>query len=178
MLSFTGEVVNADVLLKWSTAMEINSDYFIVEKSIDGINFNEIGRVAAAGNSDQILDYRMLDPKVEAGVIYYRLVQYDYDGASEVFGPIAVSTNGSIGNIITFPNPTVNTVSVTLPEMGSDAQLVILDINGKEMYNETIDSHRGTLQMDIDVSQLPHGIYYVRYGNLKEGYVNKMIQIL
>ena len=165
LLDFSGELVNTDVLLKWSTASEINSDYFMVEKSIDGINFEEIGRISAAGNSTEILDYRMIDPNVEAGVIYYRLVQYDFDGVSETFGPIAVSTNGTKGDIITFPNPTEDNISVTLPEMASDAQLVIMDINGKEMYNETVESHRGTLQMNIDVSALPRGIYYVRYGN-------------
>jgi hypothetical protein len=179
LTSFTGELVAQDVHIKWQTAMEENADYFIVEKSMDGENFTEIGKVSAAGTSNDILDYMMIDPNVEAGVIYYRLVQYDFNGDNETFGPVVVNTGDKKNaKIITFPNPTVDEISVTLPEMGNAGELSIVDVTGKEVYISTVESHRGELEVSIDVSALPRGIYYVRFGNLTDGYMTEMIQLL
>jgi hypothetical protein len=54
-LTFKGSLQNNAALLQWETANEVNTSHFVVERSIDGINFNPIGTVAAAGSSTTTL---------------------------------------------------------------------------------------------------------------------------
>jgi len=79
-------------LLKWQTSSEHNSSHFIVEKSITG-DFNNssiIGNLMGSGNSQEIIDYDLLDMKVEPTINYYRLIQYDFDGEYKVYPIIAI----------------------------------------------------------------------------------------
>src|SRR5690606_16419073 len=70
--------------LSWSTASEINNDYFIIERSTDGGDFKAIAMVAGAGNSTNLIDYEFTDRSPVTGRSYYRLRQVDYDGRSSV----------------------------------------------------------------------------------------------
>ncbi len=92
LFSFVGENKGDYNLLKWSTASEINNDYFIVEKSEDAIDWQKIGTLNGAGNSSIKLDYEMRDHNVSSTLTYYRLTQVDFDGNKEVFDPIAVTS--------------------------------------------------------------------------------------
>ena len=77
--------------LYWSTASEINNDYFLIEESIDGKVWREAGKVNGVGNSIQTHNYSLnINPKE---LTYYRLSQHDFDGNNEVFKSIAVYCN-------------------------------------------------------------------------------------
>lgn len=91
LVSFTGELINKQVLLKWATATEINSDYFTLERSVDAINFNEIGIVASYGTTINTHNYTYLDTKPIEGISYYRLKQTDYDGSFKIFNIIPIN---------------------------------------------------------------------------------------
>ena len=81
LLSFTARPLqNEFVKCEWQTASEINSDYFLVQRSIDAINFEIVGSVSAAGYSNSILEYEFDDHEPYDGVSYYRLQQFDRDG--------------------------------------------------------------------------------------------------
>jgi hypothetical protein len=90
LLSFTGKEESGRTRLDWKTASEINNDYFIIERSTDGIYWNEIIRTNGAGSSQLVLSYTEYDFSPFAGINYYRLTQVDYDGQSETFNIIAV----------------------------------------------------------------------------------------
>ena len=62
----------------WQTASEQNSDYFILEKSTDGVNWFNLDRILAAGNSTSTLNYNVLDNNVD-NYNYYRLMQFDVE---------------------------------------------------------------------------------------------------
>ena len=82
LTSFTAQKQNDHTLLQWSTASETNSKDFIVQRSHDGNNWNKIGTVAAAGNSQSTTNYNYVDNNPSAGINYYRLLQTDIDGKS------------------------------------------------------------------------------------------------
>lgn len=179
LISFTGEVVGNDAHIKWQTASEINSEYFIIEKSLDGKNYVHLNTIDAAGNSTEILNYMIIDPNMEDGNVYYRLTQYDFNGANEVFDPIVLNKKSAEqGRIKVSPNPGVDVVNVVLPPSKNAGDLVILDMVGKEVYHQTIEANRTTSSLDIDVAALPKGMYYIRFGNDKEGFISQMIQLL
>ena len=82
LLSFAAKEISGNLIqLDWKTASETNNDYFIVEKSTDGMNFTPIGLVKGSGNSTINHNYSFLDKKNEGiQLYYYRLQQVDYDG--------------------------------------------------------------------------------------------------
>ena len=80
LLYFKGSVYNSDNILHWSTASEDNNDYFTIEKTKDGIDWEILTRESGAGNSSNQLYYSSVDENVESIINYYRLKQTDYDG--------------------------------------------------------------------------------------------------
>jgi hypothetical protein len=91
LLNFSGQCKNGANNLTWSCATETNNDYFVIERSIDGMNFDEVARIDGAGNSTQQTNYSYSDESfVKDTINYYRLKQVDYNGASEYFNIIAI----------------------------------------------------------------------------------------
>ncbi|PJF33793.1 MAG: hypothetical protein CUN57_01220, partial [Phototrophicales bacterium] len=89
------------VSLEWTTASEINNDYFTIERSFDGRNFESIGQVKGAGNSFEEINYSFVDESI-AGIssnriVYYRLKQTDYDGVFTYSDVISVELGESKG---------------------------------------------------------------------------------
>ena len=80
LLYFKGSEYNSDNILHWSTASENNNDYFTIEKTKDGIDWEVVNREHGAGNSSNQLYYSSADENIESIINYYRLKQTDYDG--------------------------------------------------------------------------------------------------
>ena len=96
LTSFTARQEESTVYLAWSTASEINSDYFQIERSPDGTNFKTLSRQPAAGDSQQELIYRYTDEGAAnrfSGTLYYRLRMVDFDGSLEYSDITAVALN-------------------------------------------------------------------------------------
>lgn len=97
---------STDVLLSWATAEEENFDYFTVERSHNGVDFAEVGRVYGSGvNTKERRDYELIDTNPLSGTSYYRLKAIDYDGTVEYFKPtyVNIEQQGFSANI--YPNP-------------------------------------------------------------------------
>ena len=90
LMYFNATPVKDGVLVEWSTASEYNSDYFSLERSIDGQSWKQVQEVQAAGNSTSRIDYDYLDQDPIHGLSYYRLKQIDYDGTEELFETVFV----------------------------------------------------------------------------------------
>jgi hypothetical protein len=73
-------VSHDNVMVEWTTATESASDYFTLTRAPDGINYDELHRIAAAGYSNQVITYRVTDHHPFPGINYYRITQTDYDG--------------------------------------------------------------------------------------------------
>jgi len=76
--------------LKWGTASEQNSSHFHIEKSNDGDNWSVIGEKQSVGNSQSVITYHYLDYNIQTNTVYYRLIQYDFNGDFEIFDPIVI----------------------------------------------------------------------------------------
>lgn len=105
LTSFNAFENNRDVDITWSTATEQNNEHFIVERSEDARNYQEIARVDGAGNSQHRIDYSIVDPSPSVGWHYYRLTQVDYNGQYEVFDGQVVPVYIRGAPEIVFPNP-------------------------------------------------------------------------
>src|SRR5690606_15403615 len=91
---------------------EADNDYFGIERSSDGVNFKQIGKVAGTGNSYKLTDYSFVDYTPKSGQTnYYRLRQVDVTG-SYAFSKICAVTFEGSQTISVFPNPVLNKFSV------------------------------------------------------------------
>jgi hypothetical protein len=96
LLSFTGQNVGIRAnKISWITASEWNNESFTLERTLDGMHFEEIGQLSGAGTSMQALDYFVIDADYPSDINYYRLKQTDYDGQF-TYSPI-VSIDNRIG---------------------------------------------------------------------------------
>jgi hypothetical protein len=97
------------VLLEWETASEINNDYFTIEKSHDGLNYDEIGNIEGNGTTNNTFNYSFIDRETSVGA-YYRLKQTDFEGVFKYEGFLFQDYLDQQENEITFyPNPNNST---------------------------------------------------------------------
>jgi hypothetical protein len=167
LLSFTARANGRAVRLDWSTAQEINNDYFTIERSEDGVEFQEIMVVRGAGNSNSIRRYNIDDKDPVIGRAYYRLKQTDFDGQNVTFNMVMVNMSGAPLTISVqqdvFPNPFTEKFQMgfNVEERGS-AKVTIIDIQGKVISNSTINVSKGLNQYSFENgSALPKGLYFV-----------------
>lgn len=84
----------------WSTATESRNDYFLVERSTNGENWQPVHKREAVENSTERQDYVYEDTDFERGVVnYYRLSQTDLDGTHEILD-VATADNGAASRTI------------------------------------------------------------------------------
>ena len=140
LLNFKATLQSEAVQLDWTTATEINSNNFAIQRSTDGINFSEIGSVMAAGNSTIEKSYSFADIQyLEAGsdVLYYRLQLNDKDGKNNYSQVQIVKLNASATFLKTYPNPVHSQLSVLFSAASSKITILrISDLNGKELYRQ------------------------------------------
>jgi hypothetical protein len=157
LLSFNADLSGEVVQISWATAAEINNDFFTLERSTDGIDWESIGEEAGAGNSIIRLDYNFTDYNPIPGFSYYRLKQTDYDGQYEYFTAVVVLYEPD--NLFkVFPNPFTDQVNITTSSDLSNASIFVKNVNGHEEMSETFASSH---QAKIDLSNLPVGVYFV-----------------
>lgn len=171
LLSFTA-IANAKngVDLTWVTALEINNDFFTIERSKDGVNFEEVTNVAGAGNSSETRTYNTVDENPAAGVNYYRLKQTDFDGAFE-YSSIASVNIGSTEptvEVTVYPNPANvgQQIQVNIGTADADYTIEVYEIgSGKLIFKGLSAGQHNQLQMP---QGLAVGAYLVRVANETE----------
>lgn len=89
-INMIGYTDGAHNYIEWSTSSEYNSSHFIIERSIDGIDYEYVATVLASGNTTLQSNYRVIDVTPYIGTSYYKLLQYDYDGAFEILKVISI----------------------------------------------------------------------------------------
>lgn len=166
LMDFSAVKKDAVVLLEWSTASEINNQYFELERSIDGVDFQVIKKIDGAGNSNSILEYSYIDDSPLNGVNYYRLKQTDFDGKFSLSNIRAVRMES--GEISIYPNPTSGLVNIE--NYSKLKSISIADVNGKLL--RTFNSSDGP----IDFSGLMNGIYFLRIETATETISKKLVK--
>lgn len=101
LVNFYGKHYGENIKLFWTTASEVNNDYFIIYKSYDGIIYDELDHVDGSGNSNVYINYEFLDDQICDTIVYYKLRQVDYDGNYTESDPIAIqcTENNNDGEI-------------------------------------------------------------------------------
>ena len=164
LLSFEGQCANENVIVRWTTASEHNSLNFIVQRSEDGTTWADVQTVAAAGNSNTILDYAIEDLGAARGVKYYRLIQTDQDGVQKIYGPIQTNCGSDALSFLTFPNPSTDefTIIFGATDIHGDVILTVSDATGKVVRNAALYIEKGTTSMMVPSLDLSPGVYQLK----------------
>ncbi len=183
LIGFTATKESNKIYLSWSTAAEINNDYFEIERSVDGSEYYAIIKVKGAGTTSKLSQYYEFDTQPNQGISYYRLKQVDYDGKTKIYNPIKIKflENNKTPLITTFPNPvdagTIANLSISGFSPSTNVLVVLRDLNGKEVYTKIVltDLYGETFTA-LDVEQhLPAGVYIVVGSSDDKIYNHKLI---
>lgn len=159
LISFDVKAQSDGVLANWTTSNETNNDYFTLERSFDGEDFEDVLRVKGAGTTREDRYYEVLDNPGSAGDIYYRLKQTDFDGKTSISYTRRVRLEVTPFFVKMYPNPVDgNEFNIVLPASDYAASVQIMNSAGQVVYSGTTRSSTNTL----NVSELPRGIYFVR----------------
>lgn len=170
LISFNAKKINHhQVLTEWVTATETNNNYFTLEKSKEGINWEMFGTVKGAGNSSQKLNYFLVDEHPFSGISYYRLKQTDYDGKFVYSQLESVNFEASeTSSFSIYPNPinsTSSDLSLTLSGLqpNSSTLVVLRDVFGKEYYSKVVlTENNGSASIILESSMpLSPGVYLI-----------------
>ncbi len=164
LLYFTGAKNGDTNRLNWATASEENTAYFEVERSKDGLNFEAVARVAAAGNSSTTLTYVANDMQPLSGISYYRLRTVDLDN-SEGFSNIISLERAVKGTdlVALFPNPASTQITYQLMAESADELTVkVIDALGRVNSSQVVQVNAGLNSQTLEISKLSPGLYYLQ----------------
>lgn len=177
---------NGDVNnLYWSTASEINTQKFMIQRSVDAINFEEIGEVQATGNSNNLKNYSFIDENPFFGENLYRLKIVDMDGSYKHSKLLSIqvqqaSIKKSTGIANIYPNPCNQQLFVDFitTEENETYYYTIFNHFGQILINNAIALSNGKHIIEINVSDVANGEYFLSFYNKKRNikYEKKFIK--
>ncbi len=160
LASFEAKAEKRGNHILWSTISEINSDYIEVQSSPNGsTKWETIGVQIAKGESTSRIDYELFDYNPYQ-VTYYRLNAVDKDGKAEFSNTINVRRSDVLGQMTLSPNPANNVITVqTTSEIETNGTINIIGMAGKLMEKRTVNLIKGLNTINVDLENLPAGLY-------------------
>jgi len=161
LLNFNGKAEKPGVNhLYWQTATESNSSHFTVQRLRTQDQFEDIGDVPAAGNSNEIRQYEFVDNNAPDGYAYYRLKQVDKDGQEYYSNVIMVGiATDPVRLINTYPNPVENELYLSIQSDGTPFKLILMDQQGHQWILDDAISYHGNLKLKYDMTNFAPGTY-------------------
>lgn len=161
LLFFAAEIAGNGVTLNWATAAELNSSHYVIQRSSNGLNFDDIATVEAAGFSIERVDYSYTDKAPLDETSYYRLKQVDIDGQFELFNVVAANYAYSTLRVYTYPNPVEQGELMTIRRTANfreEAIVRMFSLTGELVLDTKIPAGKAILQVESNIAP---GIYQV-----------------
>jgi hypothetical protein len=172
LINFTGICTSNQTILNWSTATEINNDFFLIERSADGIAFESIAKVNGNGNSADLKYYNFTDNNPLNGMSYYRLKQTDFDGTSTYSGIITVNCDeGDAEQILVYPNPVDRQLTIVLTGFMNMKSVEIINSCGQVVYRDKVQQ-----QANIATETFTAGMYLIKIQTTKGIQLKKFVK--
>jgi len=147
-------------IAEWTTQSETDNDYFVIEKSTNGLDWEIVTKVRGAGNSSSPINYDIYDNRCYFGVSYYRLKQVDFNG-DFTYSAINTLNFDDIIGISVYPNPSSNKITVSAHGVNID-DCNLYNTYGQNISSSIIINELGSNQISITTSHLPNGVYLIK----------------
>jgi len=149
MITMSAECCDKGRILTWATASETNNNYFEIQRSVDGINWDKVAEVDGAGNSNQQINYNYIDEDLMFVPLYYRLKQIDYNGKFELFDILSVESCSQSNLNVT--NNGDSKLSISINSKGNDILHVCLyNLIGEKLSENALSIQKGNNMFSID----------------------------
>lgn len=162
-LGLDAELNYGRVHLAWETLTELNNDFFSVERSFDGLNFEKIGQLEGQVYSNEPVAYSFTDHFPMGGEMIYRIRQTDIDGKSSFSPRVAVQVPHTT-NISVFPNPQTDaqfTLRLEGMEAGSKARITMFQLTGQVVFDREETLSHPTEEISFN-QELAPGMYWMK----------------
>lgn len=184
LLLFTAQNNNENVLIKWTTASEVNNRGFYVQRSINGKSFESLGFIKGAINSSNLQQYNYTDVKAfeftGMSTLYYRLLQVDLNGKETPSNVLIVTREKSSSQLLTvYPNPFENDLNIKLSvEESSQIKIELFDSEGRPITQRDFEVVKGSNILNLsDLDGLSKGVYLVKVTGNNINAVIRMIKL-
>ncbi len=153
-------------MLLWETLTEKNVQWHIVERSVDGIKWMEVGRKAGQMDSQSPVKYELED-RAPLAKAYYRLRSVDFDGAENLSNTIVLTRKGEhFGITAAFPSPTKDQVTVQFASLKEENVTIrVMDFSGRLVLVQQFAADNGINEAVLQLDGLQAGVYLVRISN-------------
>lgn len=164
LLEFNANADGQHVNLTWSTATEINNDYFTIEKSANGVDFELLNTTPGKGTCAVRSNYFTVDQNPFAGTSYYRLKQTDLDGNEEYLKTVAVTIAEKSQNMTSaFVSIRDHHIFLSFnAENNSQSQITLFDGAGRLLNTEKIIVTPGINTLELKNTPTANGVYFIR----------------
>jgi parallel beta-helix repeat protein len=167
---FDARAMGRDAELSWTTGSEINSSHFVIERSIDNINYSAVGRVRSNGISSRSINYQFVDENVAQNTgsttVFYRLRAVDVDGSFSISPIRRVSFLQDLGKgaVVAYPNPFTQTVNIAIEsQLITSGDIIVYDIYGRLVAQQSINLIEGTNTVELkQLQSTDAGVYFVK----------------
>jgi len=164
---------NNQIEIFWTTASELNNNFFTVEKSRDGIIFIELTMIEGAGTSFTPLNYQTEDANPFPGTNYYRLKQTDFNGEVSYSTIISVQPEQSVLNVSSYYDPNSSTLIVTIHSATTEtANVKLYDVAGIRIQLLEVATNS---EFRIGVQDFQAGIYFLKVNTGSKSIIQKII---
>ncbi len=174
LLNFNAKATAKTIDLTWATATELNNNYFSIERSTNGSDFEELTRVQGAGNSTLIRNYSFTDANPANGVNYYRLRQTDFNGVNTASKVVAATLNTAQLNLTVTKNSNNELgLSIEAPE-AIQSIIEVTDIAGKVIQKTSAALQKGYNTLTLG-SLSQQGMYFVKVTTTTQTVSKKLV---
>ncbi len=179
LIYFNAKTIGEKVELTWKTASERNNSHFIIERSYNARNFEEVGRVEGKGDSNSEVTYSFVDSKPFSGRSYYRLKQVDLDavvngsiqkGEETLSRIVSVEVDKTAAMSVS-PNPSSEYFEIKLEVPTQISKWKLVDVNGRLIKDNGTGSR-------VNLTNLSPGEYIVEVTTVNgDKYTKKVIKL-
>lgn len=164
LIYFEASCYNNVIQLDWETASEHNNDYFLLQRSVDGIEYRTVGQISGNGNSVSNKQYAYIDMDIPMQAVYYRLIQVDYNGEKTKYAVIEINCHlenkSTIDLNVLRATPTSIDLLVSTSET-INGKIAIYSLSGRLIREKNQIFDEGTNKVVLNFAQLPYTGYIV-----------------
>jgi len=164
-----------NVRVSWTTASEVNNNYFTVQRSDDGFSYRDVGIVAGSGTTSQMHSYSFVDTEPTWGATYYRLKQTDNNGMFTITAPVVQEQCGNAGETVSASGNGADIVIDIYTPAESAYTINVFDAQGKLIAERYLSAVAGSNRYEIKGMIPAEGIYLISVnGTSGIQYTNKL----
>ena len=165
LLDFSATLKSDQVELNWSTASELNNDFFTIERTHDLEKFEEVITVKGQGTGNSKSNYTSIDDSPLSGKSYYRLKQTDFDGKFTYSELIKIENLDFKTQFKIYPNPVVDSkfnFELTGIDPGMEVPMRIVNVQGTSVFDASYKADQsGRIKTTVELNLVSNGMYMV-----------------